>query len=140
MGGSEAAPARGRGGPGPRPPQPRRARARRWAARGARGGDSADPEPARRAKFPEVGRESVRDEFKQCPELSADGRDLRDWREQAKADGGGWLGRPGHLEGGEAKRPGPLAVGAGREGRERGSARLSLASGAPLRVLAKLPR
>lgn len=124
--GGDAVPAPARRSPALRP---RGARARRWAARGARGGDNADPEPAQRAKFPEVGSEPLAEEFKQCPELSADGRDLRVWGKSTKAGGGGWLGRPGRLEGGEAERPGPLAAGPGREGRDRGSARLSLASG-----------
>lgn len=59
--------------------RPRSARARRWAARGARGGEYADPETARRAQCPEVGREPVEEAFKKYPELSASGRDLWDW-------------------------------------------------------------
>lgn len=64
-------------------PRPRRDRRGAGAAGEPRGGGSAGPEakePPQRGKFHGVwGRESVGKEFRGCPELSTDGRKLRDW-------------------------------------------------------------
>lgn len=143
FGGLGGSPRSGLGSPGPRPPRPRRARARRWAARGARGGDSAHPEPARRAKFAEVGRESVEKSLSNALNfLRTGGSAGIGANRQRPMEGAGSAARGAWRAARQSARGRWGSTGPGGKGREGTGARPGSRPrlGAPLRALAKLPR